>query len=74
MKTQISYKKLDGRNGVTLVNGEISSNLQAKRELANKLSLPAVDQSDDIRGEDIDGRLRHSGIDPESVEHLHISE
>ena len=74
MKTQISYKKLDGGSGVTLVNGEISSNLQAKRELANKLSLPAVDQSYDIRGEDIDGRLRHSGIDPESVEHLHISE
>ena len=44
MKTQISYKKLDGDNGVALVNGEVSSTLQAKRELAQKLDAPAVDE------------------------------
>ena len=37
MKTQITYRKLDGGEGVALVNGSISETPQAKRELANWL-------------------------------------
>lgn len=73
VKTQITYKKLSGGNGVALVDGEISSTLQAKRELAAKLELPAIDQNYG-QHEDIDARLRNFGIDPDSVQHLHISE
>ena len=40
MKTQISYRKLDGSEGVALVNGGISDARQAKQELAKW--LPAV--------------------------------
>jgi hypothetical protein len=43
MKTQISYRKLDGGDGVALINGSISDLSQAKRELANWLELPATD-------------------------------
>jgi len=73
VKTQISYNKLDGEAGVALVNGTISSTLQAKRELANKLTrstaAPPADEN-----EDIDARLRELEVDPGSVQHLHISE
>lgn len=73
VKTQISYKKLDGDTGVALVNGEVSTTLQAKRELARTLDAPAVDEAHG-EGEDIDARLRNFGIEPGSVQHLHISE
>ncbi|WP_447990849.1 hypothetical protein [Achromobacter spanius] len=73
MKTQISYRKLDGGDGVALVNGSISDATQAKRELANWLELPARDDADEAQ-EDLDGRLRLGGIDPNSVQFHHISE
>lgn len=49
MKTQISYRKLDGSDGVALVNGGISETHQAKQELANWLDLPAADAATGIR-------------------------
>lgn len=73
MNTQITYQKLDGRNGVALVNGDISDTLQAKRELANWLELPEASGSAAGR-DDVDGRLRNGGIAPESVKFNHISE
>lgn len=73
MKTQISYRKLDGGDGVALVNGGISEMSQAKRELANWLELPEVGVPDNGQ-EDLDLRLRQGGIAPESVEFNHISE
>ena len=73
MKTHITYRKLDGSEGVALVDGGISDTLQAKRELANWLDLPEVNDPAADR-EDIDGRLRHGGIVPDSVEFNHISE
>jgi hypothetical protein len=73
MKNQISYTRLSGEHGVTLVGGSISSTLQAKRELANKLDLPHVNTPAG-QDEDVDARLHAAGIDPSSVQHLHISE
>ena len=73
MKTQISYRKLDGADGVALVNGSISDLSQAKRELANWLELPATDVADEAQ-EDLDSRLRLGGIEPGSVQFNHISE
>lgn len=73
VKTQISYTKLDGETGVTLVNGTISDTLQAKRELAAKLDL-AAGNTPDAEHEDIDSRLRSHGVDSNSVQHLHLSE
>ncbi|MFD4839886.1 hypothetical protein ACFWP0_20450 [Achromobacter sp. NPDC058515] len=73
MKTQISFKKTDGSDGVALLDGDASSILQAKRELANKLDLPAVGPTSGER-EDIDARLRHGGIDPDSLKINHVSE
>lgn len=72
MKTQITYRKLDGSDGVALVNGGISDTQQAKQELANWLDLPA-DTAGAAR-DDADGRLRSGGIEPASVEFNHISE
>lgn len=73
MKTQISFKKTNGSDGVALLDGDASSILQAKRELANKLDLPAVDS---IAGESaaLDTRLRQGGIDPDSLKIHHVSE
>ena len=73
MKTEISFKKTDGSAGVALMDGSISTALQAKRELAAKLDLPLVDAPYD-QGEDIDARLRHAHIVPESVRFYHVSE
>lgn len=73
MKTQITYRKLDGSDGVALVNGGISETQQAKQELANWLELPDAGGSAAGR-EDVDGRLRRGGIAPESVKFNHISE
>ena len=73
MKTQITYRKLDGGEGVALVNGSISETPQAKRELANWLEQPSQDSRDGAQ-EDIDGRLRQGGIAPESIQFNHISE
>ncbi|WP_312996024.1 hypothetical protein [Achromobacter animicus] len=73
MKTQISYRKLDGSDGVALVNGGISDSQQAKQELANWLDLPATDAAGG-NPDDVDGRLRRGGIEPGSVEFNHISE
>ncbi|MVW80191.1 hypothetical protein GOQ28_14800 [Bordetella sp. 02P26C-1] len=73
MKTQISYTKLNGDKGMALVNGSISSDLQAKRELAYKLELLIVDEPHGEL-ENIDARLRTFGIDPGSVKYQHISE
>jgi hypothetical protein len=72
MKTQITYRKLDGSDGVALVNGGISDTQQAKQDLANWLDLPA--DAAGANREDIDGRLRRGGIEPGSVEFNHISE
>ncbi|KAG1376310.1 hypothetical protein G6F57_012767 [Rhizopus arrhizus] len=73
MKTQITYRKLDGGESVALVNGSISETMQAKRELANWLELPSMTSGDGVQ-EDLDGRLRQGGIAPESVQFNHISE
>ncbi|MBV7482432.1 hypothetical protein [Bordetella sp. BOR01] len=73
MKTQISFKKTDGSDGTALVNGAISSTLEAKRALANALDLPAVD-APSAGQEDVDSRLRNGGIDPDSIAQHHISE
>ncbi len=73
MKTQITYRKLDGSDGVALVNGGISETQQAKQELANWLELPEASGSAAGR-DDVDGRLRNGGIAPESVKFNHISE
>ncbi|QVQ29155.1 hypothetical protein [Achromobacter deleyi] len=73
MKTQISFKKTNGSDGVALLDGDASSILQAKRELANKLYLPDVESS---AGESAaqDARLRGAGIDPDSLKIHHVSE
>ncbi|SEK00180.1 hypothetical protein [Achromobacter sp. NFACC18-2] len=73
MKTQITYRKLDGGEGVALVNGGISELHQAKQDLANWLDLPETDSSA-ADHEDVDGRLRRGGIEPGSVRFNHISE
>ncbi|CAB3736049.1 MULTISPECIES: hypothetical protein [Achromobacter] len=73
MKTQISYRKLDGADGVALVNGDISDTLQAKRELANWLDLPTVENGA-AEAARVDQRLQQGGIAPESVQFHHISE
>ncbi len=73
MKTQISYRKLDGSDGVALVNGAISETRQAQQELANWLDLPAADTAQG-GAENIEARLRRGGILPQSVEFNHISE
>ncbi len=73
MKTEISFEKIDGGNGVALVVGTITSDLQAKRELAAKLDLPLVDTPSGEK-EDIDARLRNGGIAPASIKFNHISE
>jgi hypothetical protein len=73
MKTQISFKKTDGSDGVALLDGDASSTLQAKWELANKLDLPDIAASAG-QDEDIDARLRLGGIDPNSIKVNHISE
>lgn len=72
MKTQISYRKLDGSEGVALVNGGISETQQARQELANWLDLPEAKTAGNP--DDVDARLRGGGIDPASVEFNHISE
>lgn len=73
MKTRISFKKIDGSDEVIAVDGNISSTLQAKRELAAKLDLPLIDMQSG-QGEDIDARLLHGRIAPKSVEFAPISE
>lgn len=73
MKTQISFKSTDGSDGVALVDGAISDLTHAKRELAHAKGLPVMDTKDG-QSEDIDARLRNGGVDPNSVEFLHISE
>ncbi|MGV2863133.1 hypothetical protein [Achromobacter sp. ESBL13] len=73
MKTQISYRKLDGDDGVALVNGGISETLQAKRELANWLELPEGGSAS-TEEQQVDSRLKQGGIAPESVQFNHISE
>ncbi|CZZ89180.1 Uncharacterised protein [Bordetella ansorpii] len=67
MKTQISFKQLDGDDGVALVNGNITNPQEAKRILASKLDLPGEQ-------EDIDARLKRGGIDPASIRTTHVSE
>ncbi|CAM4335922.1 hypothetical protein [Bordetella muralis] len=73
MKTQISFKSTDGSDGVALVDGAISDLVHAKRELAHAKGLPVV-ETNDGQSEDIDARLRHGGVDPNSVKFLHVSE
>lgn len=73
MKTSITYKKLNGGDGIEFANGNITDQLAAKRALAEALMLPAVDQPFD-RGDDVDARLRHGGIEPSSVQTSHLSE
>lgn len=73
MKTQISFKQTNSNDGVALIDGGITTITQAKIELAAKLDLPAVDALPG-KGEDIDARLRHGGIEPTSIKFNHISE
>jgi len=73
MKTQITFKKLDGGEGVALVSGDNSDPLQAKQALAHSLGLPATDAPADAQA-NVDGRLRQAGIDPASVQFNLISE
>ncbi|MBO9353756.1 hypothetical protein GG851_07095 [Bordetella petrii] len=68
MKTQITFKKLDGGDGVALVSGDNSDPLQAKQALAHSLGLPSGTNAD------IDDRLRRGGIEPASVQFNLISE
>jgi len=72
MKAQITFRKLDGSEGVALVNGDASDTVQAKRELASYLSLPAGESAGP--SQDVDDRLQLAGIDPRSVKAMHISE
>ncbi|MGB6103551.1 MAG: hypothetical protein WBF88_06845 [Pusillimonas sp.] len=73
MKTQIQFKQTDGDDGIALIEGSTTSLEHAKRELANKLDLPALDAPEGAR-EDIDARLRNGGIDPSSVSFDQIAE
>src|SRR5690606_34199219 len=73
MKTQIQFKQADGDDGIALVEGPVNRLEQAKRELANKLDLPATDTSHG-NSEDIDARLRHGGINPESITFSQVAE
>jgi len=73
MKTQISFRSLAGGQGVALVNGLISNDLQAKNELANFKNLPLGKTNSGQQG-DIDSRLKHGDIDPDSITFMHISE
>ncbi|WP_442592897.1 hypothetical protein ACSBPU_15530 [Parapusillimonas sp. JC17] len=66
MKTQIQFKKMDGSEGVALIDGPVSSVLQAKRELAAKLDLPRVDAADGEH-EDVDAQLYRGDIEPDSI-------
>jgi hypothetical protein len=66
---RIRYKKLDGSVLEDGWSGTTDDPLQIKREVANALRLPMVDVNYGER-EDIDGRLRHGGIDPNSIEIL----
>lgn len=66
MKTQIQFKKTDGSEGVALIDGPVSSVLQAKRELAAKLDLPPVDAADGEH-EDVDAQLYRGYIEPDSI-------
>lgn len=66
MKTQIQFKKTDGSEGVALIDGSVSSVLQAKRELAAKLDLPPVDAADGEH-EDVDAQLFRGDIEPDSI-------
>lgn len=73
MKTQVSFRKTDGSEGVALLDGDASSTLQAKEELANKLQLPAANQALN-REDSVNARLKQGGIDPLSVKANHVSE
>ena len=71
MKTQITYKKLDGSNGVALIPGDSTSVARAKLELGNRLDLPPAASDSEA---DLDARLRQGGIDPASVHNTQINE
>ena len=73
MKNQIQFNKTDGDKGVALTEAALSTLDEAKRELANKLDLPATDPKNEAR-EDIDARLRRAGILPESITFDQIGE
>ena len=73
MKTQIQFRQIDGDNGIALIHGPVASLEQAKRELANKLNLPAMDAAQGDR-ENIDERLHRGGIEPTSITFDQISE
>lgn len=73
MKTQISFRKTNGSDGVALLDGDASSPLQAKEELANKLELPAINDSPN-REDNVNARLQQAGIDPHSIQVNHVSE
>ncbi|WP_368648988.1 hypothetical protein ABRY95_13875 [Castellaniella ginsengisoli] len=65
MKTRISYIQ-KGTSATIDVDSEVSGGVLAKRVLAAELDLLVVD-ADIGQREDIDSRLSHSGIDPDSV-------
>lgn len=67
MKTQITFIRLDGGEGLALVNGHVSEGTPAKHALADKLGLPQDDDLSDSLDERIDVRLQEGGIDPGSI-------
>ncbi len=73
MKTQISFTKKDGGQGLALVDGGVDDPLEARRELAAALNLPqGKTPGGDV--DDVDSRLRAAGIDPASVSTVPVVE
>lgn len=66
MRTKITYTTMQGENKAFDVDRQVYVGTQAKRAIAAHLNLPAVDAHPGER-EDLDGRLKHGGVDPESV-------
>lgn len=73
MKTHIQFKKVDGSDGIALIEGSTTDALQAKKDLAAKLRLPHVDGRHGEH-EDIDSRLRLGNIDPASITFSQVAE
>ena len=73
MQTLIKYKMLNGGDGEALIAGVVSNVTQAKHELAHAKSLPSVNAAN-ASADEIDDRLRQSGIDQNSLTLVSISE
>lgn len=64
---RIKFNRTDGTVFEDGWSGSTDDLLQIKRDVADGLRLPLVDRNYGA-GEDIDERLRHGGIDPDSIE------